>query len=69
MPIYEYRCETCGETFEVFVRSPSWQANPTLSTNSCIQHLSPLHQESSPEAILKGSIEMIWNNTSNIISQ
>ena len=29
MPIYEYRCETCGEAFEVFVRSPSRQANPT----------------------------------------
>ena len=29
MPIYEYRCVTCGEAFEVFVRSPSRQANPT----------------------------------------
>jgi putative FmdB family regulatory protein len=29
MPIYEYRCEACGEGFEVFVRSPSRQANPT----------------------------------------
>ena len=28
MPIYEYRCETCGEKFEVFVRSSSRQANP-----------------------------------------
>jgi putative FmdB family regulatory protein len=23
MPIYEYRCETCGEKFEKFVRSGS----------------------------------------------
>ena len=29
MPIYEYRCEACGEGFEVFVRSPARQANPT----------------------------------------
>jgi putative FmdB family regulatory protein len=29
MPIYEYRCETCGEVFEVFVRSPSRQTSPT----------------------------------------
>jgi putative FmdB family regulatory protein len=29
MPIYEYRCETCGEAFEVLVRSPSRQTNPT----------------------------------------
>ena len=28
MPIYEYRCEVCGEAFEVFVRSPSRQAVP-----------------------------------------
>ena len=27
MPIYEYRCETCGEAFEVFVRSISRQIN------------------------------------------
>jgi putative FmdB family regulatory protein len=29
MPIYEYRCQACGESFEVFVRSPSRQADPT----------------------------------------
>jgi putative FmdB family regulatory protein len=29
MPIYEYRCEECDEPFEVFVRSPSQQTNPT----------------------------------------
>jgi putative FmdB family regulatory protein len=29
MPIYEYRCEDCDEGFELFVRSPSQQANPT----------------------------------------
>jgi putative FmdB family regulatory protein len=29
MPIYEYRCKVCGEGFEVLVRSPSRQANPT----------------------------------------
>ena len=29
MPIYEYRCEECGEGFELFVRSPSRQAEPT----------------------------------------
>ena len=28
MPIYEYRCEACGEAFEVFVRSPSRLAKP-----------------------------------------
>jgi putative FmdB family regulatory protein len=28
MPIYEYRCEECGEGFELFVRSPSRQAEP-----------------------------------------
>ena len=26
MPIYEYRCEECGQGFELFVRSPSRQA-------------------------------------------
>lgn len=29
MPIYEYRCEACGEGFEVFVRSSSRQPAPT----------------------------------------
>jgi putative FmdB family regulatory protein len=29
MPIYEYRCEKCGEGFELFVRSPSRQVEPT----------------------------------------
>jgi len=29
MPIYEYRCEECGESFEVFVRSASQQADST----------------------------------------
>lgn len=29
MPIYEYRCEECGEGFELFVRSPSRQVEPT----------------------------------------
>lgn len=29
MPVYEYRCEECGEGFELFVRSPSRQAAPT----------------------------------------
>jgi putative FmdB family regulatory protein len=29
MPIYEYRCEECGEEFELFVRSSSQAANPT----------------------------------------
>jgi putative FmdB family regulatory protein len=29
MPIYEYRCEACGEGFEVFVRSASQKASPT----------------------------------------
>jgi putative FmdB family regulatory protein len=29
MPIYEYRCEACGEGFEVFVRSVSGKADPT----------------------------------------
>ena len=28
MPIYEYRCEACGEGFEVFVRSTSGKADP-----------------------------------------
>jgi len=28
MPIYEYRCEECAETFEVFVRSPSQETSP-----------------------------------------
>jgi putative FmdB family regulatory protein len=27
MPIYEYRCEMCGEAFEVLVRSISRQIN------------------------------------------
>jgi putative FmdB family regulatory protein len=27
MPIYEYRCETCGEGFEVLVRSISRQVS------------------------------------------
>lgn len=29
MPIYEYRCEECGEGFELFVRSSSQAASPT----------------------------------------
>ena len=29
MPIYEYRCETCGEGFELFVRSTAGKAPPT----------------------------------------
>jgi putative FmdB family regulatory protein len=29
MPIYEYRCEECGEGFELFVRSLSRQLEPT----------------------------------------
>ena len=29
MPIYEYRCEACGEDFELFVRSLSQQTQPT----------------------------------------
>jgi putative FmdB family regulatory protein len=29
MPIYEYRCEECGERFELFVRSLSRQFEPT----------------------------------------
>jgi putative FmdB family regulatory protein len=29
MPIYEYRCEACGEGFEVFVRSASAKSPPT----------------------------------------
>jgi putative FmdB family regulatory protein len=28
MPIYEYRCEECGEAFELFVRSPLRQVEP-----------------------------------------
>jgi putative FmdB family regulatory protein len=28
MPVYEYRCEACGEDFELFVRSPSRQTDP-----------------------------------------
>ena len=28
MPIYEYRCETCGEGFELFVRSTSGKVRP-----------------------------------------
>jgi putative FmdB family regulatory protein len=28
MPVYEYRCEACGESFELFVRSPSRQTDP-----------------------------------------
>jgi putative FmdB family regulatory protein len=28
MPVYEYRCEECSEGFELFVRSPSRQADP-----------------------------------------
>jgi putative FmdB family regulatory protein len=29
MPIYEYRCDECGETFELFVRSAAKQAAVT----------------------------------------
>jgi putative FmdB family regulatory protein len=29
MPIYEYKCDVCGEGFEVYVRSPSRQTTPT----------------------------------------
>ena len=36
MPIYEYRCEDCREGFELFVRSPSQQVNPTCP--ACRSH-------------------------------
>jgi putative FmdB family regulatory protein len=29
MPIYEYRCDECGEKFELFVRAAAQQAVPT----------------------------------------
>ncbi len=29
MPIYEYRCERCGEEFELFVRSAAQENAPT----------------------------------------
>ena len=29
MPIYEYRCDECGEKFELFVRSATQKAVPT----------------------------------------
>lgn len=29
MPVYEYRCEECGEKFELFVRSATQRATPT----------------------------------------
>lgn len=29
MPIYEYRCDECGERFELFVRSTVQQITPT----------------------------------------
>ena len=28
MPVYEYRCEACGEVFELFMRSFSSQTGP-----------------------------------------
>ncbi|MFW6082736.1 MAG: FmdB family zinc ribbon protein [Chloroflexota bacterium] len=28
MPVYEYTCETCGEGFELFVRSATQQKEP-----------------------------------------
>jgi len=28
MPIYEYRCEACGENFDLFVRSLTQQKEP-----------------------------------------
>ncbi len=28
MPIYEYRCDECGERFELFVRSSAQRDNP-----------------------------------------
>ena len=37
MPVYEYTCEECGERFELFLRSPSQQANavcPQCGTHS-----------------------------------
>ncbi|MFQ6101185.1 MAG: zinc ribbon domain-containing protein [Anaerolineae bacterium] len=29
MPIYEYRCDECGERFELFVRSSAQRTAPT----------------------------------------
>jgi putative FmdB family regulatory protein len=29
MPIYEYRCKECGESFELFVRSATQKDAPT----------------------------------------
>ena len=29
MPVYEYRCDECGEQFDLFVRSVTQQAAPT----------------------------------------
>jgi len=38
MPVYEYRCNDCGENFDLFVRSPAQQKTPTCprcgSTNA-----------------------------------
>lgn len=28
MPVYEYRCDACGETFDLFVRSVTQQKEP-----------------------------------------
>jgi putative FmdB family regulatory protein len=29
MPVYEYRCAECGETFDLFLRSATQKAAPT----------------------------------------
>ena len=29
MPVYEYRCDDCGEVFDLFVRSVQHQKTPT----------------------------------------
>lgn len=28
MPVYEYQCETCGENFDLFVRSATQETKP-----------------------------------------
>ena len=50
MPIYEYRCEDCGEPFEVFVRSVSKEAEvacPSCGSETVKRKLSTFASRSS----------------------
>ncbi len=50
MPIYEYRCQECGESFDKFVRSMSFSGEvecPQCHSNRCKKSISLFGMSSS----------------------